>query len=421
MAELGRLSRFGFDRFERVRSFSILSKTASIRLNLSSAALFSRSGLVSGWYARSLAKLRVDLSDCPRFAASRLAELTEQDFTQLVRYLVLGEELRKKFGSIPEVHYGATQHRIEDLVTVHMTYLLDGQVIDFYENQRNTAKALRDIIRAKEQFPKEEFGKLRQAFPCILAGIRDYAEYIPLEPEIFDLLIIDEASQVSIAQALPALLRARKILILGDKKQFSNVKAVQARSDTNREYLNRLETSFRRHVSQETTKLVKVDRFNIRTSVLEFFEFISQPGEGSGFRIAPPALEQNGTDDDQALDHLLGISRDVHEVHDIADDPENEHAQKSLKGSSLAAGEPGSANHHRGDGIQFRAGAYNRRSDTGAAGADDSSDCAEGAGNAIHRKFVPSGPNPGQPDRTFVAADGGHHSSKHRVAQQKRH
>jgi len=99
-----------------------------------------------------------------------------------------------------------------------MTFLLDGRLIDFYENNKATARALRDIIRTKQRFPKDEFLKLKEAFPCILAGIRDYAEYIPLEPEIFDLVIIDEASQVSIAQAFPALLRAKKVLILGDKK-----------------------------------------------------------------------------------------------------------------------------------------------------------------------------------------------------------
>jgi hypothetical protein len=142
--------------------------------------------------------------------------------------------------------YANQQSAIQDLVTVEMTYLLDGRVIDFYEQNRATAKALRDIIRSKQRFPKEEFGRLKKAFPCILAGIRDYAEYIPLQPEIFDLLIIDEASQVSIAQAFPALLRAKKILILGDKKQFSNIKAAQARSDTNREYLNSLMKPSRR-------------------------------------------------------------------------------------------------------------------------------------------------------------------------------
>jgi superfamily I DNA and/or RNA helicase len=48
----------------------------------------------------------------------------------------------------------------------------------------------------------------------MLAGIRDYSEYIPLEKDLFDLIIIDEASQVSIAQSLPALIRGKKIIIL---------------------------------------------------------------------------------------------------------------------------------------------------------------------------------------------------------------
>ena len=44
---------------------------------------------------------------------------------------------------------------------------------------------------------------------------------------MFDLIIIDEASQVSIAQAFPAIIRAKKILVLGDKKQFSNLQSTR--------------------------------------------------------------------------------------------------------------------------------------------------------------------------------------------------
>jgi ssDNA-binding Zn-finger/Zn-ribbon topoisomerase 1 len=65
------------------------------------------------------------------------------------------------------------------------------------------------------------------------------------------------------------------VLILGDKKQFSNIKAGQARTDTNREYLNDLALCFRNNVSTDATKLVRLDKFNIKTSILEFFEFIS--------------------------------------------------------------------------------------------------------------------------------------------------
>jgi len=228
-----------------------------------------------GKYPKTNKKLKIDLSSFKTFCDNELIKISDLDFDRLIRYINLKQKIEKDFKNIPTLNYAEQKKIIEDLVTTQMTFLLDGRVIDFYENNKATAKVLRDIIIAKRRFPKDEFLKLKDAFPCILAGIRDYAEYIPLEPEIFDLVIIDEASQVSIAQAFPALLRAKKVLILGDKKQFSNVKTAQARTDINREYLNNLRDCFIKNVSNEPTKLVKLEKFNIKTSILEFFEFIS--------------------------------------------------------------------------------------------------------------------------------------------------
>ncbi len=207
--------------------------------------------------------------------SNKLLSEDESLFEKQMRHLALQQKLTADFGAVPDLDYAVRKRNIEDLVITQVTYLLDGRLINFYQNNKGDAETLRTIIKNKERFPKQEFQKLKEAFPCILAGIRDYAEYIPLEQGMFDLVIIDEASQVSIAQAFPALLRAKKVLILGDKKQFSNVKAGQARSDTNREYLNNLEGSFKRNVSTEVTKLVKLAKFNIKTSILEFFEFIT--------------------------------------------------------------------------------------------------------------------------------------------------
>jgi superfamily I DNA and/or RNA helicase/very-short-patch-repair endonuclease len=226
-------------------------------------------------YPLTLNKLHISPSSLYTLCDNELTKMTDLDFNRLIRYFHLKQKMTKNFANIPPLNYAHSMKNVEDLVTAQMTYLLDGRLIDFYENNKATAKALRDIIRNKQRFPRDEFIRMKEAFPCILSDIRDYAEYIPLEPEIFDLVIIDEASQVSIAQAFPALLRAKKVLILGDKKQFSNIKAAQARSDTNREYLNYLGDSFRRNVSGEPTKLVKLNKFNIKTSILEFFEFIS--------------------------------------------------------------------------------------------------------------------------------------------------
>lgn len=226
-------------------------------------------------YPKSTKLLGIDVTQVAGCSGNKLVTMGEEEFKNLVHYITLRQKLGKAFTNIPETDYETAKSKIEKLVTIQMTYQMDRRVIEFAENNRATAITLRKIIQKKQKFPREEFSKLKESFPCILAGIRDYAEYIPLQPEIFDLVIIDEASQVSIAQAFPALLRAKKVLILGDKKQFSNVKASQARSDTNREYLNNLRDTFIKFVSNEPQKLVRQDNFNIKTSILEFFEFIS--------------------------------------------------------------------------------------------------------------------------------------------------
>lgn len=226
-------------------------------------------------YPLSFEKLKVNLSSFKTLVNNECTNISDLDFDKLIRYLSLNQKIKKDFQDIPDLNYDGQKKDIESLLTVQMTHVMDNRLIEFWTQHQSTAIALKKIIQGKMKFPQNEFLKLKDAFPCILAGIRDYAEYIPLEPEIFDLVIIDEASQVSVAQAFPALLRAKKVLILGDKKQFSNVKTAQARSDENRKYLSQLKDCFIKNISDEGTKLIKLEKFNIKTSILEFFEFIS--------------------------------------------------------------------------------------------------------------------------------------------------
>ncbi|MBK6851985.1 MAG: AAA family ATPase [Burkholderiales bacterium] len=59
-----------------------------------------------------------------------------------------------------------------------------------------------------------------QAVPCWVLPHWRVSETIPPEVGLFDLVVIDEASQSDI-WALPALLRGRKVLVVGDHKQVS--------------------------------------------------------------------------------------------------------------------------------------------------------------------------------------------------------
>ena len=195
-------------------------------------------------------------------------------FNNLLEYLKLNGEINQKFSAIEDFDYNWEKQWIETLATVEMTRMMDESLAKFYEEKKNTAMSIKKIIQKKVKFPKEEFLVLKNAFPCILAWIRDYAEFIPLEPDMFDIVIIDEASQVSIAQAFPALLRAKKMLVLWDKKQFSNVKTSLASIKENREYLNKIRESFIENISNNEILVEKSEMFNIKNSILDFCERI---------------------------------------------------------------------------------------------------------------------------------------------------
>lgn len=211
-------------------------------------------------------------------------KFTEMSKSTLEDYLISKKEYSKlvdKFDALANDSFSDSADSLFLLNAAKMANILDFRIISYVDKHAADIRTLKSMLKSKQKFPKGLFGDLKQAFPCILAGIRDYATYIPLEKDLFDLVIIDEASQVSIAQALPALIRGKKILVLGDEKQFSNVKAGNASVITNNKYRNSILNSLRAAVegqSKDTTSIYTSrvqDNFNVKKSILDFCRFIT--------------------------------------------------------------------------------------------------------------------------------------------------
>ena len=185
-------------------------------------------------------------------------------------------KLKQDFSEIPDFDYLKNKTHFEELNSQLLANKIDERVINFATDRRADAKELEKIIRSKAKFPTDRFDVLKQAFPCIIAGLRDFAEYIPLEADMFDLVIIDEASQVSIAQALPAILRAKKMIVMGDRKQYSNVKTSTASKELNQGYFDSVRKEFEEGIAHGDVGLMtRFGSFNITNSVMDFFEMVS--------------------------------------------------------------------------------------------------------------------------------------------------
>jgi len=69
----------------------------------------------------------------------------------------------------------------------------------------------------------EDFRPLLEAFPCWCVTTYAVSDSLPLKPGMFDVAIIDEASQCDIASCFPIMYRAKKSVIVGDNKQLPHL------------------------------------------------------------------------------------------------------------------------------------------------------------------------------------------------------
>ena len=163
-----------------------------------------------------------------------IIDFIEDDESQEFYFFSISKMYIEKFKELEEgfnfekIDYFGNKSKLEELNASKLSFNIDKKAIKYVNDFKADIKIIRNIIKKKKKFPTQEFEALQKGFPCIISSLRDFAEFIPLYPGMFDVVVIDEASQVSIAQALPALLRAKKVIVMGDRNQFSNVKTNNA-------------------------------------------------------------------------------------------------------------------------------------------------------------------------------------------------
>lgn len=106
--------------------------------------------------------------------------------------------------------------QVEQYVTALET-LNDPDLQSFEINRRE----LRAIVH-------DRFQAAQRVFPIWATTNLSARQSFPLAGALFDLVVIDEASQCDIASALPLLYRAKRIAIIGDPRQLRHVATIQA-------------------------------------------------------------------------------------------------------------------------------------------------------------------------------------------------
>ena len=134
--------------------------------------------------------------------------------------------LEKQLVALQELHKSR-----EQVLSKHINNSFATKIYNFLSENRKRKqlisfrKALgaRSSQRQENLYSLIDFSSLLETMPIWLCSLDALHRALPLEHELFDLVIIDEATQCDIASCLPALYRAKRALIVGDPKQLRHV------------------------------------------------------------------------------------------------------------------------------------------------------------------------------------------------------
>jgi len=180
--------------------------------------------------------------------------ITEKSLDGLAKLKGLDEKAKTAWKWLQLHYFLSGQARLS---TLHLTdfdsyYRLKQQEIENLNDQRlkNLNNHLGEMARIKvsyeggKRFTVEEAKVLLGGISCIIAEPGTISRHFPMEEGLIDVLIIDEASQVSIADSISLILRAKQVVIFGDEYQYGAVSATNVNARYSASYFSKIISAF---------------------------------------------------------------------------------------------------------------------------------------------------------------------------------
>ena len=117
------------------------------------------------------------------------------------------------------------KQRQNDLAQVIACSSFNGDYLSTYNKGKNNKDYLYQISKQQNNWPIRKFMNtykdyMLDLYPCWLLSPENVSTIMPLVKDMFDIVLVDEASQVFIENTLPIIYRAKNIVIAGDSKQL---------------------------------------------------------------------------------------------------------------------------------------------------------------------------------------------------------
>ena len=155
-------------------------------------------------------------------------DLSNNEKTNLIKYL-----------------FNQTENEAKKLLKTKRNKVLMALLSNNTNRQSLLVQAKSALTKKKSQRDKImatiDFKPILEAIPCFCVTTGEISDVLPLEKELFDLVICDESSEVDIASFLPCAFRAKRACVVGDEKQLRSLNFMEQKK--NKSFLTKYEVS----------------------------------------------------------------------------------------------------------------------------------------------------------------------------------
>ena len=203
--------------------FNFLNNTNKILSRINQETITSLNTLAK-YFSEFLKSAGIDMADL-----NNLSSLFSEGGPQkdILEYIQLFSELSREESydapsrSLIDEYYESIQKNLE--------YINDKRVKNL-NNHMGDIQRILVTLEAGKRLTLDELNVLLKNISCIISEPDRISRYFPMEEDVIDVLVIDEASQVSIAESISLILRAKQIVVFGDELQYGAVSAMNVNS-----------------------------------------------------------------------------------------------------------------------------------------------------------------------------------------------
>ena len=211
------------------------------RMRESADAIADRKGELRDWCAwrrRRAEAIAVDLLplvgafESGRISAESIPEVFEAAYCTWWSSAVIGEDEVLRTFSTPEHEATIARFRNVDDVFQRLTAEFVAALLAISQpDQEGVRKSSqwgiirRELQKSRRHKPirqllEEAPDALTRLVPCFMMSPLSVAQYLPPGQELFDMVVFDEASQITVWDAVGAIARGRQVVVAGDPRQM---------------------------------------------------------------------------------------------------------------------------------------------------------------------------------------------------------